>query len=94
MAHSQTPTLKLYPQGPFVERCLGLVDNPASRESVNHPSARALTKRGQLSGEATYRVRLAKPDQSWKRDPSATVGVLKVGIKPSLGVPLNQSKLI
>lgn len=80
MAHEQTPTLNLnlYPQGKFAERCLGFVDDLARWESVNYPRARALKKQDQLSREATCKVLLANLYQSWKRDPSATVGVLKI----------------
>ncbi len=76
----QTPTLNLnlYSQGKFAERCLGFVDDLARWESVNYPRARALKKQDRLSREATCKVLLANLYKSWKRDPSATVGVLKI----------------
>ena len=79
MTHEQTPTLNLnlYPQGKFAERCLGFVDDLARWESVNYPRTRALKKQDQLSREATCKVLLANLYQTAKRDPSATVGVLK-----------------
>ena len=76
----QTPTLNLnlYSQGKFAERCLGFVDDLALWESVNYPRARALKKQDRLSRKATCKVLLAILYQTAKRDPSATVGVLKI----------------
>ena len=89
MAYDKTPTLNLnlYPQGKFAERCLGFVDDLARWESVNYPRARALKKQDRLSREATCKVLLANLYQSWKRDPSATVGVLKIKIIMQLREP-------
>ena len=80
MTFEQTPTLNLnlYPQGKFAERCLGFVDDLARWEPVNYPRARALKKQDQLSREATCKVMLANLYQTAKRDPLATVGVLKI----------------
>ena len=75
----QTPTLNLnlYPQGPFADRCFGFVDDQARWEEANQARTRALKKQDRLAREATCKVLLANLHQTWKRDPSATVGVLK-----------------
>ena len=69
--------LNLYQQGKFAERCIGFVDDLARLEEANQARTRALKKRDSLAREATCKVLLANLHQTWKRDPAATIGVLK-----------------
>ena len=80
MAYEQTPTLNLnlYPQGKFADRCVGFVDDLARWEEANQARSRALKKQDRLAREATCKVLLANLHQTWKRDPAATIGVLRV----------------
>ena len=79
MTYEQTPTLNLnlYLQGKFAERCIGFVDDLARWEEANQARSRALKKQDRLAREATCKVLLANLHQIWKRDPAATIGVLK-----------------
>ena len=79
MTYEQTPTLNLnlYPQGKFAERCIGFVDDLDRWEEANQARTRALKKQDRLAREATCKVLLANLHQIWKRDPAATIGVLK-----------------
>ena len=79
MTYEQTPTLNLnlYPQGKFAERCIGFEDDLARWEEANQARSRALKKQDRLAREATCKVLLANLHQTWKRDPAATIGVLK-----------------
>ena len=79
MTYQKTPTLNLtlYPQGKFAERCIGFVDDLARWEETNQARSRALKKQDRLAREATCKVLLANLHQTWKRDPTTTIGVLK-----------------
>ena len=79
MAHQKTPTLNLnlYPQGKFAERYIGFVDDLARWEEANQARSRALEKQDRLAREATCKVLLANLRRTWKRDSTATIGILK-----------------